>query len=207
MMIQVRVLNQQVHHLVHPRTAMNERRSKHLRTQQKETPLTIANSRLLSQLARRVAEHDAVLQLYMFLPLGHPVLTAMTEKAREWYNEKRSDKAPPYIYKIKGLMSTVIQMPTVPEDLKHPLRQLLALSDEELEYKILVCKTSKAWDKSKLRLVLEVELDIKPLFRQVLNALKSTGTMNVVGVAPRSGLEREIADELVDIGVFASKNM
>lgn len=131
----------------------------------------------------------------------------MANKGREWQNDKdNKQRPPPHVLKARGLLQAAKALPTVSDDIKTQCDRLLRLSDAQLAQTVFVCKTTKAWDRAKLRVVLEVEFSERIVFNQILQALLPPGTRQIVGVAPRNNLEREIADALVELGIFSAPN-
>lgn len=159
------------------------------------------------QIAARMREHDALLQLYMFLPTGHPVLLEMAAKGREWHNDKGKPNRPaPHLYKARGFLQATKSMPAVSEAIKAECDRFLRLNDDQLARTIYVCKTTKAFDRAKLRLVFEVDFPERHAFMSLLQSLLPPGSKQIVGVAPRNNLEREIADQLVELGIFSASD-
>ena len=174
-----------------------------------ESPLTILNSRLLMQLAAKSRAHDALCEVVAFLPTAHACLMRIAAKGRE-FQKLKQEKAPnvslAFVMKWRGFLEGVIEIPGVPEDVKNIARQLAHESDFQIQQHVHVCKTSKPYDRSKLRLTLQVEFDIKPLVRKMVDAIVPVGEKPIYGVAPRNFLERQIADSLVDMGVYQANS-
>lgn len=188
----------------------DKKRKAQQRSDFRESPLTILNSRLLIKIAARVREHDALIQLYLFLPTGHPFLLAMQAKGREWAQDKdkpnRPPPPPPYVYKVRGLLQATRDLPTIPDTIKADCDKYLKLSDDTLARLVFVCKTTKALDRAQLRVVMEVEFSVRTVFANILSALLPVGSRQLLGVAPRNNMEREIADMLVELGIFSPGN-
>jgi len=81
---------------------------------EKESLLTIENSKLTLSLAARVRQHDACLMTTIIVPSSHSIASAMEAAGKEFNLKKQQDKGaltvPPYIFAWSSAVLAAIEV-------------------------------------------------------------------------------------------------
>eukprot|EP00974_Lingulodinium_polyedra_P069519 6730716-Lingulodinium_polyedra.AAC.1 len=136
-------------------------------------------------------------------PCDDPVLESMAEQTKAYGQlgmEEKKEAGPPhllaYMGLVKGLVAKGVASGQLNYDrLKEHMEGLEALTTEELNQQVRLCKKAKCFDnkKAKLLICLSSESQVR---KNVSEAMVQVGFEKKVGRPPASGLERDLAEWL-----------